>query len=852
MLPVRTKNREYIYLLIILFSAILFVIFSMSVNLVDRIYNFLKLYGGSSIAELIFTLVFLLLAITLWVVYLRWRRASKRNQELEAVLDAISPDVCLVLDSQGKITMCSSSIEKMFGYKTKEVLHKPSDVLFHNGIDQATLYDGIYEELQEDGFHIGLGSGKKRDGNIFPLEIISGNLSDRGGSVFLIRDITLRRRVEEELWRHREDLEGLVAERAAELKETNEKLRQEIAERKQVEEALRENEKKYRTLVENANDIIYLLEGNRFSFVNRRFEELLGYSADEVCSEDFDFMQTVAPESRELINNRTKALRQGEKIPLRYSFKILTKEGETRDVEVNTVPLGNNKVMGVLRDITELKQMEEELRESHEKYKFLVDNTKEIIIIVSKAGKVLFANKRALDISGYSEEEIIGKSFTRFIPKGLTKKILFALGQEILGNPQPEMTIQVKTKSGELRDIEIAEGSTLVHKKGKLVGILVSARDITERKKAEERIRQLKEFNENIVQNIAEGIALTDADGRFTFVNPTAASMLGYKFEELLGQNETVVVPPDQQSIIQEARAQRTHGKSSRYEVEFIRKDGTRIPVLVSGIPIIEEGRLTGTLAVFVDITERKKVEKKLRQTADELARSNAELEDFVHIASHDLREPLRKVSAFGGLLKASIEDKLGEDDYENLQFMINGALRMQKMIDDLVAYSRVTSNAKPSEPVDLNALLEELRTLELATRIEETKGTIRVPEPLPSVMADSAQVRRLLQNLIGNALKFTKENIPPEITIKANAANDGMVQIEVEDNGIGIDKKYHEQIFTMFKRLHARGTHDGSGIGLAVCKKIVERYNGQIGIRSKQGKGSTFWFTLPGVVESR
>ena len=197
-------------------------------------------------------------------------------------------------------------------------------------------------------------------------------------------------------------------------------------------------------------------------------------------------------------------------------------------------------------------------------------------------------------------------------------------------------------------------------------------------------------------------------------------------------------------------------------------------------------------------------------------------------------------------LLQDSLKGKLDEDQQENFEFMIGGALRMQDMIEALLTYSRLTTKAKPPEWVDLNNVIENLKKLELATMLDETRGVIYVPKPLPSVQADPSQMHQLFQNLIGNGLKFHKEEIPPEISIRAYEVEDNMIRIEVKDNGIGIDEKYHGQLFAMFKRLHSREQYEGTGIGLASCKKIVERHGGNIGIKSTLGKGSIFWFTLP------
>ncbi len=246
------------------------------------------------------------------------------------------------------------------------------------------------------------------------------------------------------------------------------------------------------------------------------------------------------------------------------------------------------------------------------------------------------------------------------------------------------------------------------------------------------------------------------------------------------------------------------------------------------------------------EIDVRKKVEESLKSVNDKLSQSNQQLQEFTYVASHDLREPTRKISSFGQMLAESLADKLDEDDKENLNFMIEGADRMQQMIEALLTYSRVSTKGVTAEKVDLNEIVEQLKSLELSAKLEETNGTISIPEPLPAIDCDPAQIRQLLQNLISNGLKYQNDDVVPEIIIRANAEDNGMIRVEVQDNGIGIKREQFDNVFIMFRRLHSRREYDGTGIGLAVCKRIVERHGGEIGVSATYGEGSIFWFTMP------
>jgi signal transduction histidine kinase len=253
------------------------------------------------------------------------------------------------------------------------------------------------------------------------------------------------------------------------------------------------------------------------------------------------------------------------------------------------------------------------------------------------------------------------------------------------------------------------------------------------------------------------------------------------------------------------------------------------------------------------EVTERRRTENALASlnsnlelTVNKLSRSNRELQDFAYVASHDLREPLRAITSLGQLLEESLTGKLDADEQENLDFMIDGARRMTQMIDALLTYSRVSTKGSDFQQIDVNEILERLGDFELAARLEETHAEINIPEPLPDIKGDPTQISQLLQNLIGNALKFTAPGTVPKVVIRSDHSSDGMARIEVRDNGIGIQQEYCSMIFTMFKRLHSHQEYDGAGIGLSVCKKIVERHGGEIGVSSEPGGGSVFWFTLP------
>ena len=265
--------------------------------------------------------------------------------------------------------------------------------------------------------------------------------------------------------------------------------------------------------------------------------------------------------------------------------------------------------------------------------------------------------------------------------------------------------------------------------------------------------------------------------------------------------------------------------------------------------------KLSDGIAVTLrDITERKEATQAMAATNAELEQRNQTLREFAYIASHDLQEPLRKISAFADLMREDYSEAVDDTGKYYLERMQDAADRMSTLINDLLAYSRVTTQTEPYEPVDLNKVLNDVRS-DLEIRIREVEGRIEA-EPLPTIEADPTQVRQLLQNLIGNGLKFHRDGVPPEIAIHATVEQDEtpddvpqpppMCRLVVEDNGIGIEEKYLDRIFTPFKRLYGRSQYEGTGMGLAICQRIAQRHGGSIAVTSTPGRGTQFTVSLP------
>jgi PAS domain S-box-containing protein len=483
----------------------------------------------------------------------------------------------------------------------------------------------------------------------------------------------------------------------------------------------------------------------------------------------------------------------------------------------------------------------------------ILANKSPVGLYIVQDGKFCYTNPAFQSTTGYKEDELLGKNALELVTPEDREKVR----ENAIKTLKKELTlpyqVRVTHKNGSMRWVMESVVSIQYRERRATLGYFV---DITERKRMEEALRDSEEKLRKMFESVTDGILVIDLNGSITDVNQRAVEMHGFSSkDELRGKSAfELVAPRDHMRIAAYMKKAIKQEAIRRTEYILLRTDGSEFPgELSTSVLKGASDNVVGHITIVRDITERKRAEEERKALLQDIKKSNRgleeankELQDFVYVASHDLREPLRKISSFGTLLQDSLEGKLDEDQQENFEFMIDGARRMQDMIDDLLTYSRLTTRAKPPQQVFLNEVIENLKKLELATLLDETRGTIHIPEPLPPVRADPSQMNQLFQNLIGNGLKFHQEGIPPEIIVRAHGVENKMIQIEVEDNGIGIDDKYHEQLFVMFKRLHTRAQYEGTGIGLAICKKIVERHGGNIGVKSTPGKGSTFWFTLP------
>jgi PAS domain S-box-containing protein len=449
---------------------------------------------------------------------------------------------------------------------------------------------------------------------------------------------------------------------------------------------------------------------------------------------------------------------------------------------------------------------------------------------------------------GKMPEECVGKTDFDLFSREHAERA-FADEQEIIRTGQP---VIAKAERITRRDGTRGWASTTKlpwrDATGRIIGTFGITRDITATKEAEHKLAEERTLLRTIIDQLPSRLYVKDVESRYVLNNKAHLEMLGVGTQaEATGRTTLDFFPGERgrQAMADDRKVLETGTPIHNQERSNFGPEGRVQWSLVTKVPLHDAGgQLIGVVGISHDITERKRQEEAAKRNAEELARSNAELEQFAYVASHDLQEPLRAVASCVQLLKKRYEGQLDARADEFITHAVEGTKRMQALITDLLAYSRVGTHTHPFERVECSVVLEEALA-NLSVAVQESGAVIRPePDPLPVVVADAMQLTQVFQNLIGNAIKFCGER-RPEIRVSATK-QPGEWLFAVADNGIGIEPQYFERIFRVFQRLHTRARYPGTGIGLAICKKIVERHGGRLWIESQPEQGSTFFFTLP------
>jgi PAS domain S-box-containing protein len=496
--------------------------------------------------------------------------------------------------------------------------------------------------------------------------------------------------------------------------------------------------------------------------------------------------------------------------------------------------------IGVLRDGNRRRRAEAALRESEDQSRTLLNEVQDYaILMLDLKGRVVTWNAGAERFQGYDARQIIGENFSRFFAQDddVPDRPAEILRLAALNGRHEEQCMRVRKDGSQF--VASITYTALRDAAGQLRGFSEITRDLSESKESEAKFRGLLEA-------APDAMVVVNERGEIVLLNLQAEKQFGYHRDELLGQSVSNIVPhgfaerlvADGLRSAEDALAQQI---GTGIELTARRKDGSEFPIEIMLSPLESADGVLVTAAIR-DITARRKGEAELLEKVQELNRSNEELQQFAYLASHDLQEPLRMVASYTALLARRYKGKLDSDADDFIAFAVEGASRMERLIQDLLAYSRVGSKGKELVNTSSEGALQ--RAIGNLRGAIEASGALVTHERLPFVMADEMQLTQLFQNLVGNAIKYRRAGVS-EVHIAAvpNGANKWM--FSVQDNGLGIESQYFERIFGMFQRLHKREEFDGTGIGLAICKKIVERHGGTISVKSTIGEGSTFSFPL-------
>ncbi|MGA8836958.1 MAG: PAS domain S-box protein [Candidatus Sulfotelmatobacter sp.] len=757
-----------------------------------------------------------------------------------------APDAMVVVDQAGEIVLVNVQAEKQFGYRRDELVGQKVKNIIPEGFAERLVSDATRSAADALAQQIGMGielSGRRKDGSEFPIEIMLSPLQSADGVLVTaaIRNISAR---------------------------------------KAAEEHLVQMESRYRGLLEAAPDAMVVVNpGGEIVLVNVQAEKKFGYRRDELIGQK---VKNIIPEgfAERLIADaaRSTADALAQQMGTGIELSGRRKDGSEFPIEIMLSPLESAEgilVTAAIRNISARKAAEKHLAQMEGRYRGLLEAAPDAMVVVNQAGEIVLLNVQAEKQFGYRRDELVSQKVKNIIPEGFaerlisdaTRSVADALAQQIgMG-----IELSGRRKDGSEFPIEI-----MLSPLESAEGILVTAaiRNISGRKAAEKHLVQMEGRYRGLLEAAPDAMVVVNQTGEIVLLNVQAEKQFGYRRDELVGQKVKNIIPEgfaerlisDATRSVADALAQQI---GMGIELSGRRKDGSEFPIEIMLSPLESAEGILVTAAIR-NISARKKSEQAntqlenqatvMRGAHDELElrvsertkelafanqvleQSNLELKQFAYIASHDLQSPLRSISGFVQLLKMEYEDKLSEEAADWIRRTVQSIGQMQTLIRDLLSYSRVDARSVPFTQIPFLDIVNDALTL-LESSIRDSGGRVTWNQ-LPDVMGDRSQLVQLIQNLVGNALTYRGDK-PPHIHLSAERSGKEWV-FSVRDNGIGIDTKHHEQIFEIFKRLHDQKDYPGTGIGLAVCRRVVNRHGGRIWVQSEPGLGSTFLFTIP------
>jgi PAS domain S-box-containing protein len=757
----------------------------------------------------------------------RRKVADKHLVQMEAryrgLLEA-APDAMVVVNEAGEIVLLNLQAEKQFGYLRDELVGQAVTNIIPEGFAERLIADGARSAAEALAQQIGTGIelvGLRRDGSEFPIELMLSPLESADGVLVTaaIRDISVRR---------------------------------------DAEQHLVQMEARYRGLLEAAPDAMVVVSGQgEIVLLNLQAEKQFGYLRDELVGQA---VTNIIPKgfAERLIADGARSAAEALAQQIGTGIELIgrRRDGGEFPIELMLSPLQSDDgvlVTAAIRDISLRKDAEQHLVQMEARYRGLLEAAPDAMVVVNGRGEIVLLNLQAEKQFGYHRDELVGQPVKNIIPNGFAERLItdgartaaealaqqIGTGIELIGHRKDGGEFPIELM---LSPLESVDGTLITA----AIRNVSSRRDAQEALRAsEERLRlavELAEMGTWIWNMEKDDISWSD---QFHAIFGLTSSQ-AMTFDVMFG----AVHPEDRAELEQNLRNALT--LNVPYDIEFrVVWSDSSVHWVASrgGVRRSPEGVALAMQGTVVDITGRRAAQEAARQrealerTALELTRSNDDLQQFAYVAAHDLQEPLRMVSSYTQLLANRYKGQLDADADTYIEFAVDGAERMQHLIEDLLAYCQVGTAGRDLHETSIeDALSRALSNLKGA--IGESGGVV-THDPLPTLVADPGQLTQLFQNIIGNAIKYRGVDAP-RVHVAAERNPAGEWVFSMRDNGLGIDPRYFEKIFLMFQRLHGRSEFSGTGIGLSLCKKIAERHRGRIWVESVPGAGSTFFLALP------
>ena len=608
---------------------------------------------------------------------------------------------------------------------------------------------------------------------------------------------------------------------------------------------------RYCGLLEAAPDAMVVVNpSGEIVLANLSAEKQFGYLRDELLGQKVkEIIPQGLAERLTADGTRTAAEVMAQQIGVGIELDARRKDGSDFPIEIMLSPLESTEELLLavaIRDITRRKTVEKHLAQMEAKYRGLLEAAPDAMVVENEMGEIVLVNLQAEKQFGYRRDELLGQKVKTIIPEGFAERLV----ADSTHTPADALAQRIGTElNGRRKDGSEFPIEIMLSPLESAEGILVTAaiRDITGRKRVEDALRRSEERFRLMAAGVKDYANLMlDPEGLVVSWNEEAERIKGYRADEVLGQSFSRFYPADEIRDGIPAFELAQAKKNGRFEGEGwrIRKDGSRFlaNVVITALRD-DKGQLRGFGKITRDITEGRKSAENLEKTMVELKRSNDELEQFAYVASHDLQEPLRMVASYTQLIAQRYRGRLDSDADEFIAYAVDGCNRMQGLIQDLLSYSRAGANVGTLRETSCErTLARAVRNLQAA--IEESAAIV-THDVLPLIVTDETQLVQVFQNLVGNAIKY-RGTEPPAIHVSASRDVADEWIFSVRDNGLGIEPQYFDRIFILFQRLHGRNEYEGTGIGLAMCKKIVDRLGGRIWVESQLTRGSTFHFALP------